>query len=297
MQNTFAAPINWRFITPFAPWQGGVYERLVGLTKTAFRKAVGRRLLDGEEFKTLVVECEAIVNSRPLTYVDSASERILRPVDFLRPQAIIAAQGLRPEHDKGLQHIADRRDKLLGLWKATISSLERFWKIWIHDYLMSLRERHCMEHQQPSRVTDREIVIVAEEGLPRAEWKLGKVQKLHKNHGGKIKAVDDKMPNGHVLKTPVSMFCPLEVSEEEREMQPTTKSKEFVKHLGDQSLQAEETEEEEESRTKLKTARTWYAHALSIVLVILSATFALTSSAPTNLQCKIWPRPVGEDTR
>uniref|UniRef100_A0A0M3ITC7 DUF5641 domain-containing protein n=1 Tax=Ascaris lumbricoides TaxID=6252 RepID=A0A0M3ITC7_ASCLU len=207
MQNILAAPITWRFINPFAPWQGGVYERLVGLTKTAFRKAVGRRLLNEEEFKTLVIECEAIVNSRPLTYVDSAIERILRPVDFLRPQAIIAAQEPSPENHKGLPHTADSRGKLLGLWKATISNLDRFWKIWTHDYLMSLRERHCMEHQQPCRVTDRaplenEIVIVAEEGLPRAEWKLGKVEKLHKDHGGKTKAVDVRMPNGHVLKRP-----------------------------------------------------------------------------------------------
>uniref|UniRef100_A0A0M3HVY5 Transposase n=1 Tax=Ascaris lumbricoides TaxID=6252 RepID=A0A0M3HVY5_ASCLU len=39
---------------------------------------------------------------------------------------------------------------------------------------MTLRERHRTEHQQPCRVTDRAplengIVIVAEEGLPRAE--------------------------------------------------------------------------------------------------------------------------------
>uniref|UniRef100_A0A915CA11 Integrase catalytic domain-containing protein n=1 Tax=Parascaris univalens TaxID=6257 RepID=A0A915CA11_PARUN len=62
MQNTLAAPITWQFITPFASWQGGIYERIVGLIKTAFRNAIGRRLLDEEEFKTLVVECDAIVN-------------------------------------------------------------------------------------------------------------------------------------------------------------------------------------------------------------------------------------------
>uniref|UniRef100_A0A915BU25 DUF5641 domain-containing protein n=1 Tax=Parascaris univalens TaxID=6257 RepID=A0A915BU25_PARUN len=144
------------------------------------------------------------------------------PVHFLRPQAIIVAQAPSPEDDKGLQHAADRRGKLLGLWKATISDLERFWKIWTHDYLMSVRERHCMEHQQPSQVTDRaplenEIVIVAEEGLPRAEWKLGKVEKLRKIHGGKTKAVNVKMSNGHVLMRPVNMLYPLEVSEKERE--------------------------------------------------------------------------------
>uniref|UniRef100_A0A915AQH8 Integrase zinc-binding domain-containing protein n=1 Tax=Parascaris univalens TaxID=6257 RepID=A0A915AQH8_PARUN len=124
------------------------------------------------------------------------------------------------------------------------------------------------------------------DNAPRSSWtarKLGKVEKLHKNHGGKIKAVDVKMPNGHVLKRPVSMLYPLEVSEEERETLPTTKSKEFVKHLADKNLQAEETEEEEESRAKAKTTRTRYAHALSTVLVIF-VTFALTSGAPTNLQ-------------
>uniref|UniRef100_A0A914ZYU1 Uncharacterized protein n=1 Tax=Parascaris univalens TaxID=6257 RepID=A0A914ZYU1_PARUN len=39
---------------------------------------------------------------------------------FLRPQAIIAAQGPSSEDDKGLQHIVDRRGKMLGLWKTTI---------------------------------------------------------------------------------------------------------------------------------------------------------------------------------
>uniref|UniRef100_A0A0M3HVY6 Integrase catalytic domain-containing protein n=1 Tax=Ascaris lumbricoides TaxID=6252 RepID=A0A0M3HVY6_ASCLU len=106
-QSTFVAPITWRFITHFAPLQGVVYERLVGLTKTAFRKAVGRRLLNEEEFKTLIVECEAIVNSRPLIYIDSAIERILRPVDFLRRQAIIAAQEQSPENDKRPPNIVD----------------------------------------------------------------------------------------------------------------------------------------------------------------------------------------------
>uniref|UniRef100_A0A915A693 DUF5641 domain-containing protein n=1 Tax=Parascaris univalens TaxID=6257 RepID=A0A915A693_PARUN len=134
------------------------------------------------------------------------------------------------------------------------------------------------------RFNESEVVIVAEEDLPIAEWTLGKVEKLYKSHGWKTKTVDVKMPNGHVLQRPVSTLYPLEVSEEEREALPTTKSKEFVKHQADQNLQAEETEEEEETRTKPETHRTRYAHALSIVIVILFATFALTSSTPTNSQ-------------
>uniref|UniRef100_A0A0M3I608 DUF5641 domain-containing protein n=1 Tax=Ascaris lumbricoides TaxID=6252 RepID=A0A0M3I608_ASCLU len=153
-QNTLVAPITWRLITPFASWQGRVYDRLVGLTKTVIRKAVGRRLLNEEEFKTLIAECEAV--------------------------AIIAAQEPSPQNDKRPPNTVDSRGELLELWKATITSLDHFWKIWTHDYLMSVREQHRTEHQQPYRVTDRaplenEVVIVAEDGLLRTEWKLGRI--------------------------------------------------------------------------------------------------------------------------
>uniref|UniRef100_A0A915AZU5 Uncharacterized protein n=1 Tax=Parascaris univalens TaxID=6257 RepID=A0A915AZU5_PARUN len=67
---------------------------------------------------------QTIRTVRLLRHPNSKSET-KRPVDFLRPQAIIAIQEPSPEHDKGPQHTADRRDKLLGLWKTTISSLER----------------------------------------------------------------------------------------------------------------------------------------------------------------------------
>ncbi|VDK33069.1 unnamed protein product, partial [Anisakis simplex] len=120
MNDVHARPIIWRFITPFAPWQGGVYERLVGLTKAAFRKAVGRKFLGEEEFKTLILECEAIVNSRPLTYVDSTIGNFLRPVDFLRPQAIVAVPEPVSERDNDDAYTSGNREKLMEIWKATV---------------------------------------------------------------------------------------------------------------------------------------------------------------------------------
>uniref|UniRef100_A0A1I7VWV3 Integrase catalytic domain-containing protein n=1 Tax=Loa loa TaxID=7209 RepID=A0A1I7VWV3_LOALO len=35
----------WENITPRAPWSGGLYKRLIGLTKKVMRRAIGRKLL------------------------------------------------------------------------------------------------------------------------------------------------------------------------------------------------------------------------------------------------------------
>uniref|UniRef100_A8P7W3 Integrase-like protein, putative n=1 Tax=Brugia malayi TaxID=6279 RepID=A8P7W3_BRUMA len=59
--------MTWKNIIPKAPWQGGIYERLIGLTKNALRRAIGRKFLAERELVTLIAEVEGILNTRPLT--------------------------------------------------------------------------------------------------------------------------------------------------------------------------------------------------------------------------------------
>ncbi|EYB91146.1 hypothetical protein Y032_0210g2156 [Ancylostoma ceylanicum] len=42
------AEIEWKFITPYAPWQGGFYERLMQSVKRSMYKAIGKQVLDFE---------------------------------------------------------------------------------------------------------------------------------------------------------------------------------------------------------------------------------------------------------
>ncbi len=63
--------IQWTFNVERAPWWGGIFERMVKSTKMCLRKMVGRARLQYDELATMVMEIEAVINSRPLTYLSA----------------------------------------------------------------------------------------------------------------------------------------------------------------------------------------------------------------------------------
>jgi hypothetical protein len=78
--------VNWKSTTPYAPWRGGIWERLIGNVKYSLKRTIGRSLLTNPELQTLLCEIEAVVNTRPLTFQpEKELQKALRPVDFLIP--------------------------------------------------------------------------------------------------------------------------------------------------------------------------------------------------------------------
>ena len=61
--------VSWHFIPKRAPWYGGFWERMIGLTKQALKKTLGRAFVTLNQLETIIVEIEAMLNDRPLTYV------------------------------------------------------------------------------------------------------------------------------------------------------------------------------------------------------------------------------------
>ena len=54
--------IYWRFIPPGTPHQGGVWERLIGMSKLILYSIVGSKQLNDECFHTVVCQVEGIGN-------------------------------------------------------------------------------------------------------------------------------------------------------------------------------------------------------------------------------------------
>ncbi|CAO4383267.1 unnamed protein product [Caenorhabditis nigoni] len=84
--------VTWYFNTALAPWQGAHYERLVGIVKKALKHALGDHEYRTKDLETIMIECESLVNRRPLTYVDEESEdsKLLRPIDIITPDLCFA---------------------------------------------------------------------------------------------------------------------------------------------------------------------------------------------------------------
>ena len=94
--------VNWQFIPKRAPWYGGFWERLIGLTKTTLKKVLGRASVDLTTLQTITVEIEAILNDRPLTHVSSnvIDEEPLTPAHLLYGRRITALPHIRVEQDE-----------------------------------------------------------------------------------------------------------------------------------------------------------------------------------------------------
>ncbi|XP_065679042.1 uncharacterized protein LOC124814938 [Hydra vulgaris] len=61
--------IKWKFNAPSAPWWGGMFERLLRMTKRCLKKALKNSKSSYEEVRTLLSEIEMVLNNRPFTYL------------------------------------------------------------------------------------------------------------------------------------------------------------------------------------------------------------------------------------
>ena len=160
---------EWRFIVKRAPWYGGWWERLVGLTKTAVKKVLGRSYVDSQTLATVVTEIEAILNDRLLTYLNSGEIEFepLTPSHLLcgsRVTKLPYSEDLELlEKDEYTKEKISRRARHI---RSLISNFRERWRL---DYLTALREHHRSSgnNQQTIRVGD---VVQVHDETNRARW-------------------------------------------------------------------------------------------------------------------------------
>ena len=213
---------QWIFNVEYAPWWGGVFERMVRSTKRCLRKMIGRASLTRDEMLTAVIEIEGVINSRPLSYISSSDlEEPLTPSHLLVGRRLLSLPdnwSCLYDHDDDDFEVSAKQ--LTKRMKHFSSVLNHFWKRWRSEYLSELRENHRYVAKKKSHTPDvrkGDVVIVHDDALPRGLWKLGRIQEVFTGRDGLSRSalvrVAARDRQHTLLKRPLQLLYPLEVGD------------------------------------------------------------------------------------
>lgn len=196
--------LEWHFIAPGAPNQGGAWERLVRSVKNALSATLHTRAPKEEVLKTLLTEAEHTVNARPLTHVsvDATDDEALTPLHFLLGgSTTVPLTGPCAEADR-------------STWRATQALADHFWSRWVKEYLPLLAPRQSSSNRNEREIQPGDYVLIVDSTLPRNVWPRGIVVATHPGPDGRTRNVEVRTRGG-VFRRPTSRLVVLRCNEVE----------------------------------------------------------------------------------
>ncbi|KAL0860777.1 hypothetical protein ABMA27_009321 [Loxostege sticticalis] len=190
--------IEWLYISPGAPHQGGAWERMIRSVKSALRVTLNEKAPRDEVLHTLLVEVEHTMNARPLTHV---------PVSADDPEA------LTPNHflvggSHGLPITGPCETATKKTWRVAQALADEYWRRWLKEYLPELIPRRGARDVNEAAIKPGDLVIVADHTLPRNVWPRGVVTQVHPGPDGGVRNVEVRTKGG-VFRRPASRLAVL----------------------------------------------------------------------------------------
>ena len=185
MQSLAKEKIAFNFNPPAAPHFGGVWEREICSVKQALYTTVGAQAQAEEVLRTVLIEVEGILNSKPLGYVSSN----IVDLDPVTPSVLLMGWP-----DGSLPQVVYLDTELLSRrrWRHSQILTDHFWSSFIRHYLPSLQTRQKW-HTVRDNLTEDKVVMLVDPQLPRALWPIGRVVKVHTSGDGHVRSADVKI--------------------------------------------------------------------------------------------------------
>lgn len=197
--------IEWHFNPPNAPNFGGLWEAGIKSVKTHLLRVVGEQILSFEEFYTVLVQIESLLNSRPLCPLNDDPSDCL---SILSPGMFLNLEPLSSLPDPDLGHIKLNR---LSRWQLVQRLQQDFWRRWRNEYLHTLMQRgKWTTSGVPIKIGT--MVLLKDDQLSPLKWPLGRVSEVFPGTDGIVRVVSIKTARGD-FKRPVNKVCPLPVEE------------------------------------------------------------------------------------
>ncbi|XP_063990952.1 uncharacterized protein LOC135169656 [Diachasmimorpha longicaudata] len=195
--------IQWHFIPPLSPHFGGLWEAAVKSFKHHLYRIITNELLTFEEFNTLVIEIEAVLNSRPLTPMSADPNDLL----VLTPGHFLIGEPLTTSRERDFTDTPSNR---LSTWEHIQKLKQHFWTRWHREYISDLNLRSKWS-QGEHHIKEGTVVLLKEDHVPALQWALGRVVKVRPGADGIIRTVTVKTAKG-LFDRNVKKLAPLPIT-------------------------------------------------------------------------------------
>lgn len=176
---------NWIFNAPHASHVGGVWERMIGVTRRILDSILadlGPIRLTHEVLTTLMAEVTAIVNARPLVPVPSDPEM----PEILTPATLLTQTSRALKSMPGNFSSTDLYSKQ---WRQVQYLANVFWTHWRKEYLLTLQPRRKWQNETRN-LEEGDLVLLHCKESPRNYWPLARITKAYASADSKVRKVD-----------------------------------------------------------------------------------------------------------
>jgi hypothetical protein len=203
--NNFALSkrIQWHFNPPLSPHFGGLWEAAVKSFKHHLKRVLKDQLLTYEQINTLLIDIEAILNSRPLCTLSADPN----DPSSLTPAHLLLGRPINFLPEKNLLSISDNR---LSIYNFVVKAKQDFWNRWHKEYLNELQLRQKWQ-TSTAELLPGSVVVLHDDSKTCARWPLGVIIEVYPGSDSISRVAMVKTADG-VYKRNITHLCPLPIT-------------------------------------------------------------------------------------
>ncbi|XP_069361895.1 uncharacterized protein [Maniola hyperantus] len=204
--DTIEEGIHFSFIPAYILYFGDIWESAVKSVKRHLRRVLGLTYLDYEEMNTLLIQIEAILNSRPITPLsdDPSDLYPLTPAHFLIGRSLLFAPQTQ---------ISCSRISSLARFHRIELLKQHFWGRFSNEYITLLQQKTKWLQSQ-RHLKEGDLVVIKEKTSPPLMWLLGRIVHVLPGGDGVARVADIKTKKG-IIRRAFNNICPLPTSLED----------------------------------------------------------------------------------
>ena len=203
-----SSQIEWKFIPARSPWFGGFWERMIGVTKSTLRKALGKNLVTKEQLYTILTEVESFINDRPLGYVSENDTQFITPSQLILGHKLHTIPNI-VSIDKDFtldNHVVNKQ------FEKVTKIISEAWRAWKNIYMLNLKDIEKVNYPTKSKglfIPNKGDVVLLMDESPRCQWLLGRILEIIEGRDGGGRVAKLKTLNG-ILYRPLIKLSYLE---------------------------------------------------------------------------------------